>query len=534
MKIKNRLLTVLMASALIFGAFEGVSSAAQSTTLPFDDIAGSFAKKEITELVKEGVVDGTGNRKFEPKKNVTRAEFVTMADRLLKLAPVDADMPSFGDVSSKSWYYGWVEAAIQLGIVEGKSKTQFMPAARITRQEAAVLIVRALKVDPGTNTGGNLPYVDSGGVAPWAAPYVLAARTLGLMEGAGGKFRPTDTMTREETAAVLDRVLQDKVWSKAIHKTTNLGIQVGWQNGLTTSQFIEKIKRTNVNTLVPRWFFLENAQVPISNHADISLSTWAKQNNKKIWAMLGNHSDSALTHQILSDESKRKTVIQKLTSYVKTYGLSGINVDFENVSPEERLSLTAFISELGTSLRSAGAVLSIDVSPDLGTDWTEAFDYEALGRYTDYVVLMSYDEHWDGDPIAGSVSSLPWVESATNRLLSVVPASKTILALPYYTRDWTLQSVGDVSEELSLIQQGQRIRSVYYNRTWDAELGQYVVTYTRQGSQHRIWVEDGRSLGLKTMMAAKRGVAGFAYWYIGAETHDIWASLSNATRYASY
>ncbi|MBJ8191911.1 glycoside hydrolase, partial [Bacillus cereus] len=127
---------------------------------------------------------------------------------------------------------------------------------------------------------------------------------------------------------------------------------------------------------------------------DASLSSWAKQNNKKVWAMLGNHSDPVLTHQILSDEKKRAAVIQKLAGYVKTYGLSGINVDFENVSPEDRLSLTAFISELGTSLRKAGAVLSIDVSPDLGTDWTEAFDYEALGRYADYVVLMGYDEHW--------------------------------------------------------------------------------------------------------------------------------------------
>ncbi|MCJ8010949.1 S-layer homology domain-containing protein [Paenibacillus sp. KQZ6P-2] len=518
----------------MFGAFNSVSLAAQSTTLPFDDIKGNFAEKNIVDLVKEGVVDGTGNRKFEPNKYVTRAEFVTMTDRLFKLQPVNADMPSFHDVSPKSWYYGWVEAAIQLGIVEGKSKTQFMPAAHITRQEAAVLIVRALKVDPGSDSGDRLPYADADQVAPWAAPYVLAAQTLGLMGGADGKFRPTDPMTRAETAAVLDRVLQDKVWNKAIHKATDFGLQIGWQNGLTTSQFEEEIKGTNVNTLVPRWFFLENNQASLSNYADPSLSVWAKQNHKKIWAMLGNHSDPVLTHQFLSNEAKRKTVVQQLTGYVKTYGLSGINVDFENVSPDDRLYLTAFISELSTSLHGVGAVSSIDVSPDLGTDWTEAFDYEALGRYADYVVLMGYDEHWAGDPVAGSVSSLPWVESALNRLLSVVPASKTVLALPFYTRDWTLKPGGAVSEELSLIQQGHRIRSVNYNRTWDADLGQNVLSYTRQGSQHRIWVEDGRSLSLKTMMAEKRGVAGFAYWYIGAETPDIWTSLTNATRYASY
>ncbi|WP_245583765.1 S-layer homology domain-containing protein [Paenibacillus terrigena] len=534
MKIRNKILAVWMATAMVSGAFTNAPAAAASTSMPFDDIAGSFAKKEIIELIKEGVVNGTGNRKFEPKKNVTRAEFVAMTDRLLKLAPVAADMPTFSDVAAKSWYYGWIEAAVQLGVAEGKSKRTFEPSARITRQEAAVLIVRALKVDPGNDSGSSLSYTDADQIAPWAAPYVQAAHTLGLMDGANGKFRPADAMSREETAAVLARVLKDKVWYNAIHKKPNEGIQLGWQNGLTTSQFKEQVKNSNVNTLVPRWFFLEDASNPLSNYADASLSSWAEQNNKKVWAMLGNHSDPVLTHQILSDEKKRAAVIQKLAGYVKTYELSGINVDFENVSPEDRLSLTAFISELGTSLRKAGAVLSIDVSPDLGTDWTEAFDYEALGRYADYVVLMGYDEHWDGDPVAGSVSSFPWVQSALNQLLSVVPASKTILALPFYTRDWTLQPGGASSEELSLIQQGYRIRSVAYNRSWDSDLGQYVLSYIRQGSGHRIWVEDGRSLGLKTMMAAKRGVAGFAFWYIGAETDDIWTSLSNAIRYASY
>ncbi|MDR9854836.1 S-layer homology domain-containing protein [Paenibacillus sp. VCA1] len=534
MKTRKIIIAGWMAGALALGGCANAWAATSSASLPFDDIAGSFAKNEIVELVKEGVVNGTGNRKFEPKKNVTRAEFVAMADRLLKLAPVDADMPSFADVPAKSWYYGWIEAAVQLGIAEGKSKSSFEPSARITRQEAAVLIVRALKVDPGSDTGSSLDYKDKNQIAPWAVPYVQAAHTLGLMGGADGKFRPADAMTREETAAVLDRILHDKVWSKAIRQTPNMGLQLGWQNGLTTAQFKEQVKNSAVNTLVPRWFFLEYGSTPVSNHADASLSSWAKQNNKKVWAMLGNHSDSALTHQILSDEHARAAVIQKLAGYAKTYGLSGLNVDFENVNPEDRLSLTAFISELGTSLRAAGAVLSIDVSPDLGTDWTEAFDYEALGRYADYVVLMGYDEHWDGDPVAGSVSSLPWVQSALNRMLSVVPAKKTILALPFYTRDWTLQSGGVSSEELTLIQQGYRIRSVAYNRSWDSDLGQYVVSYMRQGSQHKIWVEDGRSLGLKTMMAAKRGVAGYAYWYMGAETDDIWTSLSNAVRYASY
>ncbi|WP_256992154.1 S-layer homology domain-containing protein [Paenibacillus sp. XY044] len=532
--IKPQKLVTLFAAFMLAVSTGPAYAAAGSSSLPFHDISGSFARDEIVDLVHEGVVEGTGGGAFEPHKTVTRAEFTAMTDRLLKLKEVDGDIPAFSDVPRTSWYYGWVQAGLNLGIVQGKSANTFEPKANITREEAAVLIVRALKEEPSAVSVGQLPYQDTASISAWARPYVKAAAALGLMEGANGKFRPKANMTREETAAVLDRVLQISSWDQAIHSTPASSLQVGWQNGLTISQFIAKVKASNINTIVPRWFFLEEGTSSLSNHVDSSLLSWAKQNNKKVWALLGNHSNAELTDDILTDSTKKSSVIKQLTSYVKKYGLSGINVDFENVSTQDREALTAFVTELDQSLRTVGGVVSIDVSPDLGTDWTEAFDYNALGQAADYMILMGYDEHWDGDPIAGSVSSYPWVESALNKLLRSVPSAKTILALPFYTRDWTLKDGGATSEELTLAQQGVRTRSVAYNRSWDDNLGQYVFKYQKQGYTHNIWIEDSRSITKKYVMAADRGVAGYAFWYMGAETPDVWTAMSNADRYASY
>lgn len=532
--IKPQKLVTLFAAFMLAASTGPVYAASGSSSLPFHDISGSFARDEIVDLVHEGVVEGTGGGAFEPRKTVTRAEFTAMTDRLLKLKEVDGDIPAFSDVPRTSWYYGWVQAGLNLGIVQGKSASTFEPKANITREEAAVLIVRALKKEPAAVSAGQLPYQDAESISAWARPYIKAAASLGLMEGADGKFRPKANMTREETAAVLDRVLQISSWDQAIHSTPASSLQVGWQNGLTISQFIAKVKASNVNTIVPRWFFLEEGTGSLSNHVDASLLSWAKQNHKKVWALLGNHSDPELTDDILTDPAKKSSVIKQLTAYVKSYGLSGINVDFENVSPQDREALTAFVTELDQSLRTVGGVVSIDVSPDLGTDWTEAFDYKALGQAADYMILMGYDEHWGGDPIAGSVSSYPWVESALDKLLRSVPSSKTILALPFYTRDWTLKEGGATSEELNLAQQGVRTRSVAYNRSWDESLGQYVFKYQKQGYTHKIWIEDSRSITKKYVMAADRGVAGYAFWYMGAETPDVWTAMSNAERYASY
>ncbi len=528
-------MAVIMTSMLTIGTTSPIYAATTKSSQPFDDISSSFARQNIIDLAKEGIIDGTGDRKFEPKKNVTRAEFITMTSRLLKLQPVDSDIVTFSDVPRSAWYYGWVQAGIHLGIVEGKGMNQFQPDTRITRQEAAVLIVRALKEERDSSANVELPYQDRMKVADWAVSSVQVALKLGLMRGDQGSFRPNDYVTREETAAILDRVFKDSYWSKVLNTTPASNIQLGWQNASTTAQYIATIKQSTINTLVPRWFFFDNNNdKPLANYVDSSLLTYAKQNNKKIWAMLGNRSNAEWTHTALTDLVRRDNIIKQLTAYVKSYGLAGINVDFENVSPQDRLPLTSFVTELTKSLHTVGGVVSIDVSPDLGTDWTDAFDYAALGKAADYVVLMGYDEHWDGDPIAGSVSSLPWVERATNKLLTSVSASKTILALPLYTRDWTIRTSGATSEELSLVKQGQRLRSVWSSKSWDSNLAQYVATYTQNGLQHRIWMEEGRSISSKYLMAAEHGIAGFAYWYIGAETADIWTSIRNVNRYSSY
>ncbi|MNJ53034.1 Spore germination protein YaaH [compost metagenome] len=180
----------------------------------------------------------------------------------------------------------------------------------------------------------------------------------------------------------------------------------------------------------------------------------------------------------------------------------------------------------------------MNVSPDLGTDWTEAFDYEAIGNYADYVVLMGYDEHWAGSPRAGAVASLPWVRSGLDTLRLEVPDNKIILALPFYNRDWTLSGNNGAvsaiaSEDITFQEQADRMHRYKFHPVWNDGLGQYSAKYTHNGI-HRIWLEESRSLSLKYQMAAARNIAGFAYWHIGGETPDIWTSLSNAERYSSY
>ncbi|MFD0589315.1 S-layer homology domain-containing protein [Paenibacillus sp. GCM10027627] len=528
---------ILIATSAILialgSSFSPISVAASAAS--FNDISTSYAKNEIINLYNKKIITGTSATSFSPNRAVTRAEFIAILNRLLKLEPVASPITPYNDVVQNAWYYGFIQAAVQLGIAKGTSATAFAPNQSVTRQEAAVWMARALK-QTGNKPISSTAFKDGDQIADWASASISEVQKLGVIKGdMTGHFRPTDPISRQETAVLMDRVLQKDSWVRELEAKPNERIILGWQYGQTTAQYQNNILQSNVNTLSPRWYFT-NGTSDITNTTDTTLIAWAKKNNKQIWPMVGNRFDQEATHQMLTTATARDKVINQLVDSVKKYGLQGLNIDFENVAPKDRQSFTTFITLLAEKLHAQKAVLSIDVSPDLGTDWTEAFDYAALGKQADYMVMMGYDEHYGELSGAGSNASLPYVTKAVNTLLKVVPSQKVILVLPFYNRDWTLKPDGSVSssEFITLTKQNEMMKTYSLKPVWDEPSGQYVASYMKQSMKHTIWLEEGRSLTAKFALVANQKLAGTAYWYIGGESKDVWQSLRNAEKYYDY
>jgi len=503
--------------------------------LPFDDIRTSYAKNEIIHLHSKGIVSGTSENSFSPAQSITRAEFITVLGRLLKLNPAESPVTSFTDVPKNTWYYGWIQAAVQLELASGRSGTTFAPKEAVTRQEAAVMIARVLKQTNRT-TNNQAAYKDVFQIANWASHSVAVLNKLGLMKGdETGNFRPTDPISRQEMAVLIDRVLQNDDWAAELAAKPREHIIIGWQYGQTRAEYERNVLKSNVNTLSPRWYFVEETGY-LTDKTETSLVSWAKNNDKQIWAMVGNRSDQEATHRMLSSVTARNTAVDQLVKVVTKYGLDGLNLDFENVHSDDRAYLTTFVTLLAQKLHEVNAVLSMDVSPDLGTDWTEAFDYTSLGKQVDYMVMMGYDQHYDGSKYPGPNASLPYIQNAINRLLKVVPSNKVILAMPLYNRDWTLKQDGTVasSEYISLSKQNQVIDTYSLSPVWNKSLGQYTASYKVNNVNHSIWFEDARSLITKYKFVVSKNLAGVAYWYIGGESSDLWTSMRNAERYFNY
>ena len=506
---------------------------AGTQTNPFTDIGGSYAQQQILDLYAQGVISGKGNGQFDPHAPITRAEFVTMMERTLAVQPLDSHVASFHDVSRDHWAYPYVQAGTALGIVSGMGPETFQPELSVKREEVAAFLVRALERNQaGAQAPGELPFADAAAISPWARLLVAEASRLGLMKGDASGFRPGDPITREETAVVLWRVLQDPRWINAQPASSQAAkIQLGWQYDLPVQEFEQHVQASGlINTVAPSWFFLE-ANGAVSDVSEPELVSWAHANGKRVWALVGNHFDKDLTHQHIGSPEARTLLIEQLLSLAETYNLDGLNIDFEGFYPEDRDNFTSFVAELGTAMRDQGLALSVDVPPTGLFEWSDPFDYVAISGYADYVVLMAYDEHWADDPRPGSVSSLSWYQKKMDDLITMVPAQKVIAGLPLYTRDWYESGGMNHSTDLLIPAQIDLLQRTMAQTNWDAGVGQYVARYMQGGVAHTIWVEDSRSLAQKLQVGLDRGVAGHAYWHIGGDTPDVWKSLLNSMNY---
>lgn len=153
----------------------------------FEDIADHWAQADIETLASKLIVEGTGNSLFEPKRNITRAEFAALVVRSLGIVPSGSS--DFSDVATGKWYNGVVAAAAAAGIVQGDDKGNFNPDAFITRKELSAMVVRAMKyaghevvLTDDEVTAALAAFTDAGNLG-WATEEVAAAVKSGVVQG---------------------------------------------------------------------------------------------------------------------------------------------------------------------------------------------------------------------------------------------------------------------------------------------------------------------------------------------------------------
>jgi N-acetylmuramoyl-L-alanine amidase len=156
-------------------------------------------------------VEGMNDDHFEPKTNVTRAQFATLLTKALNLQAGTGKNP-FDDVRSGSWYEDTVKKAYAAGLINGIADNKFAPEKNITRQEMTAMLIRAKAYATGTKiedmrVKGSTRFSDEAAVSEWAKKFVALAVDFGFINGrTEQKFAPQEHASRAEAVVVLKRL----------------------------------------------------------------------------------------------------------------------------------------------------------------------------------------------------------------------------------------------------------------------------------------------------------------------------------------
>lgn len=345
---------------------------------------------------------------------------------------------------------------------------------------------------------------------------------------------------KKEEKITIDRDFQEQTFSNiSVGKTINLAWhQVTSQTA--NNSVLEVIANTKgLTTISPTWFSVVDNAGNISSIASSTYVNYAHQSGIDVWALVDNFSDNIDQLELLSHTSARENLVNQLISEALKSGIDGINVDFEQIPTEAGEHYIQFIRELSVKCRLNNLVLSVDNYVPMG--YNAHYHREEQGVVADYVIIMGYDEHYNGSFEAGSVASYDYVKSGIEETLKDVPAEKVVNAMPFYTRLWKevpkteeelesqegseagLYEMKVTSEALGMTAARNRVNSAGAEIVWDDKVKQnYAEWQGADGATYKVWLEDASSLEAKLQLMKEYNLAGTAAWKLGFETPDIW------------
>lgn len=280
----------------------------------------------------------------------------------------------------------------------------------------------------------------------------------------------------------------------------------------------------------PTWFQLADADGNLKDTSSKETAELLQKQGFQVHPLVSNQFDGALTTGFLADPDAQNRFITALVNRSAELKVQGINVDFESLNGKDRVPYTEFLAKLTAAAHDRGLKISVDL-PRGSVKWNHltAYDHEKLAGIVDYIITMTYDQHYSGSSVPGSVAGLPWVEEGVKEFLAYgIPREKLIMGIPFYVREWTLDADGALlgnkalySKDLSSLIQSRKATSV-----WDSAFNQFKVEYTGDDGNKRVfWLENADTIQARMAIAKKYELAGVAAWRLGQEDPAVWKTM---------
>lgn len=294
----------------------------------------------------------------------------------------------------------------------------------------------------------------------------------------------------------------------------------------------------DINSVATMTFAL-NATGGVVGTTPSEVLSIAQEGNVQVYAGITNinhdNFDGALLHNVLSNSSREERVLQNVVNTLEDNHCNGLVVDFENVFPRDRTSLTNFLRKLSSRLHQRGLQLQVCV-PAKASDspqdaWSGAYNYSAIGQVADEVDLMTYDEHGTWGP-PGPVASQVWLHSVLNYATSAIPRNKVLMGIASYGYDWDLSNKKK-SRALAWTQVTHLLSRTKAKVLWSQlDAAPYFKYKDSAGDSHIVWYENVKSVADKVQLADHSGLAGIAMWRLGLEDAAFWDAVKTGIEHS--
>ena len=217
---KKRILALFLAAVSCLSL--AVSASAAGTTprkaTDFKDYdRTAWYAEAVSAAVDNGLLYGKSSTVIDPNGAMTRAEMAAIINRSFGCYKT-ADISQYKDVSKDKWYYKDVALAVQMGTYNGRSASSMAPDAPISRQEAMTVVARALELDYDAYAKTDLTaFSDRGKISDWALPYVRAMVGADYIHGRGKILAPLDNITRAEFAQIFANIIGSYITVKGTY-----------------------------------------------------------------------------------------------------------------------------------------------------------------------------------------------------------------------------------------------------------------------------------------------------------------------------
>ena len=540
-------------AALLMAALLAV--AAPSAMAYTDAPEGHWAAEIMEKADRYGLMHGYADGSFGVGRDMSRAEFVTVLCRMMGWEEADPAVVDIPDIQNH-WAKGSIAAATLRGVVDYGAP--FRPGDPISREEMAVMLVKALDLDPLAQglDSSEPPFPD----VTEHIGYITVARDIGMTNGTPGPdgatvFLPKNSAPREQAAAMLVRVYERYVsridWLHGFYAFSSYSqidcvddldaLSVGWARLCVdpeTGPWLNSTKSGGNDWVIPNdpAPALERfAQAGLPYNLNVYADT-----NKTV--TLPDGTSTSVLELLLSAEDTAWAAIDALVTASEDY--AGLTIDFEGLRTDTyKDAFVRFLADLRAALP-ADKPLWVCVPPD---DWYKGYDYRGIGEHCDKVILMAHDYQW---------TSIPEYYLGTDRTDSpVTPISRMYTALQHITDPTTgVQDRSKIALQISFGTAGFHVdengllldRTIYHPGsatiakrlgqedtvyTWDeVSRNPYIEYTTEDGEHYKLWFEDARSVEAKLSLARLFGVTGVSVWRLGnipaypeLENYDVWS-----------